>query len=179
MRKIELCLFLLAFASLAIGQPVGMNMPVQRSFKDRLYFGGNMGLQFGSQTVIGINPIIGYRVTDKFSAGVGVKYQYYRLKDPYFTYETNTYGGSIFGRYDILNGIFAYSEYEMLNLEVYDQRLMALRRRDITSWFVGGGYSQPLGSRSSVFLMILYNLTESSYTPYSNPLFRMGFGIGI
>jgi outer membrane protein assembly factor BamA len=161
------------------GQPTAMSAPAPSHLKDRLYFGGNVGLQFGNQTVIGLNPIIGYKVTERFSSGVGLKYQYYRYKEAGFSYETNTYGGSVFGRYNVYNGLFAYSEYEILNMEVYENQIQSPLRRNVDSWFVGGGYSQPLGARSSVFIMVLYNLTESYYTPYSNPLFRMGFGIGI
>jgi len=154
----------------------GRSPSASDSWKDRLYFGGNFGLQFGTQTVVDINPICGYRITPKFSAGLGVKYLYYRYKDRTYSYETNIYGGSIFGRYGITESIFAYSEYEVINLAVYDPYE---RRMDIGSMLVGGGYSQPLGGRSSIYLMVLYNLNESVYSPYDNPIFRMGIGIGI
>ncbi|MFM2206874.1 MAG: hypothetical protein RL213_849 [Bacteroidota bacterium] len=165
---------LFSFRSLSAQQFGGDGQ--KTSLKDRIYFGGNFGLQFGTQTVIDINPICGYRLTPKFSAGIGVKYLYYRYKDRYQMYETDIYGGSVFGRYEVTQSIFAYSEYELINLAVFDPYE---RRIDIGSMFVGGGYSQRLGGRSSIYLMVLFNLNESSYSPYDNPVFRMGVGIGI
>lgn len=146
------------------------------ALKDRIFFGGNFGLQFGTQTVVDINPIVGYRINNRLSAGVGAKYLYYKYKDRLYSYETNIYGGSIFGRYAVTESLFAYSEYEMINLSVFDPYE---RRVDVGSLFVGGGYSQPIGGRSSLYLMLLYNLNESTYSPYQNPIIRMGIGIGI
>ena len=40
-------------------------------FKDRLFFGGNLGLYFGSLTYVNISPTIGYRFSDRFGAGLG------------------------------------------------------------------------------------------------------------
>ena len=55
----------------------------RKPFKDRIYFGGNLGLQFGNQTYIDISPLIGYKVTEKFSAGFGVTYIYYKQHFPH------------------------------------------------------------------------------------------------
>jgi hypothetical protein len=165
---------LFSFGSLSAQQFRG---DVQKTpLKDRIYFGGNFGLQFGTQTAIDINPICGYRFTPKFSAGIGVKYLYYKYKDRYVSYETNVYGGSVFGRYELTESLFGYSEYEVINLPVFEPYE---RRVDVGSLFVGGGYSQRLGGRSSIFLMVLFNLNETSYSPYDNPIFRMGVGVGI
>lgn len=149
------------------------------SFGQRVYFGGYVGLQFGTQTLIDISPMMGYMVTPKLSMGLGLKYQYYKYDDPYYEYETNSYGGSVFARYNIWQGLFAYTEYEVLNMDAYDPGTREQERRNVGSWFVGGGYSQPLGSRASMYLMVLYNVNETIYSPYANPLFRIGFGVGI
>lgn len=178
--------FLLPITSLMFvmqlsAQDAGNPKKSNSAWTEHIYTGGNFGLQFGTQTVIDINPIVGYRFTPKLSSGIGIKYLYYRYKDTRYnySYESNTYGGSVFARYEIMDGIFAYSEYELLNLQVYDYAVRQERRVDIGSWFAGAGYSQRIGDRSSIYIMILYNLTESRYTPYDNPIFRMGFGIGI
>jgi hypothetical protein len=145
-------------------------------FTDRLFTGGNLGFQFGTVTFAEISPLIGYRFTDKISAGVGVTYQYYHYKDTYYDLETNVYGGRIFGRYLFTNYLFAHLEYEYLNLEAFDfQR----RRVDVGSLLAGGGYIQHIGPRSAIVAMILYNFTESAYTPYSNPIIRIGLNIGL
>ncbi|MBK7910954.1 MAG: hypothetical protein KA193_12825 [Bacteroidia bacterium] len=149
-------------------------------FIDRVFFGGNFGLQFGTQTIIEIAPIVGYRLTDRLAAGVGGKYIYYRYRSAPFEYSTNMYGGSVFARYNILENLFAYTEYEILNLDAPDPlNPYRLRRTNVTSVFVGGGYRQMLGNNSSLNLMLLYNLNESTNSPYQNPIIRIGFGFGI
>lgn len=149
-------------------------------FGQRLVFGGIIGMQFGTVTVVDIEPIIGYKITPKLIGGIGIKYIYYEVNDPFYgNYSTNIYGGSVFGRYFILENIFAHVEYELLNLEVpndffpYD-----LTRLNIYSFLVGGGYSQQIGNNAAIGIAILYNLTEEEAYPYENPIIRIGFGIG-
>jgi outer membrane protein assembly factor BamA len=158
-----------------------LNSAQENGFWDRVYTGGGIGLQFGSQTLINVSPILGYRLTDRFSMGVGITYMYYRYKDQYpdYSYSSNTYGGSVFSRYLILENLFAHVEYELLRLEVRDNVSRLLGKKDITSVLVGGGYRQMLGDRSSINLMVLYNLNETAYSPYQNPVIRLSFGFGI
>ena len=151
------------------------------SLGQRLYFGGNFGLQFGDQTVVDINPLVGYRLTEKLSVGVSATYIYYKFTDPYHfypSYSTNIYGGSVFTRYYFLENIFAHVEGEVLNLDAFDINYI-LKRINVFSLYVGGGYRQPLGERSSLNLLLLYNLNDDRNSPYQNPIIRVGFGFGI
>src|SRR4051812_19850474 len=50
---------------------------------DRLIFGGAGGLSFGDVTSIYIAPLVGYKLTDRFAAGVSFGYNYLRAKTPY------------------------------------------------------------------------------------------------
>lgn len=142
----------------------------------KMYTGGNFGLQFGTITFIDLSPLIGYRVTDKISVGVGITYQYYRYKSSSYDFQTNVYGGRVFARYFIRKNLFAHTEYEILNLQAYD--LYPPQRVNVGSLLVGGGYIQRFGNSSGFTAMILYNLTPSTYTPYQNPIIRMGMIIG-
>ena len=40
----------------------------------RLFFGGNFGVRFGDFSMVNISPQVGYRFTDRFSAGGGVNF---------------------------------------------------------------------------------------------------------
>ncbi len=144
---------------------------------DKIYFGGNFGFQFGTSTFLDISPLAGYRITEKFSAGIGVTYQYYHYKDRYYDLETNVYGGRVFGRYLFTNYLFGHAEYEYLNLEAFD--FFPRRRVDVVSILGGGGYIQRFGRNSAIVAMILYNFTESVYTPYANPVIRIGVNLGL
>ncbi len=141
---------------------------------DRIFTGGNLGLQFGAITVFDLSPLVGYRITDQIHAGIGATYQYYRY-DAY-NFETNVYGGRLFGRYFITEYLFAHAEYEYLNLEAFDFKR---RRVDVSSLLGGVGYFQKFAQNSGITVMLLYNFTEDVYTPYTNPIFRIGFNIGL
>lgn len=149
--------------------------PKKLNFWDNVFTGGNIGAQFGTVTFFEVSPLVGYKITPKFSAGIGATYQYYHYKDQYYDFETDVYGGRVFGRYLFREFLFAHVEYEYLNLEAFDfQR----RRVDVGSLMAGGGYIQRIGERSAIVAMLLYNFTESAYTPYTNPIIRVGFNIG-
>lgn len=184
MKKIYIpTIFLFFFSFFAKGQmPITERKENQSSkkFTDNLFFGGNFGLQFGSQTYIELAPIIGYKITERFSAGLGLKYIYYKIKDNYSTlnYSTNIYGGGPFARFTLYEGLFLHGEYEILNLEVPDL-YYNLKRENITSVFLGGGYRQMIGDRSSIDFLFLYNINENRNSPYVNPVIRIGFGFGI
>ncbi len=148
-------------------------------FKDRIYFGGNLGLQFGTQTYIDISPLAGYKFTETVSAGAGITYIYYKYKDSYYTYSTSIYGGRIFGRYLFTNNLFAHAEVELLNMELYDLNINDYYRKNIISPFVGGGYIQRFSNNAGLYLLLLFNLNDSAESPYTNPIIRIGFNLGI
>ena len=147
-------------------------------FWDKVFVGGNVGLQFGTVTFLEVSPLIGYHITDKISAGFGVTYQYYQYQDKITNFQTNVYGARVFGRYMITDNFFAYGEYEYLNLEAFDFYPIRMRV-DVESLLGGGGYMQRIGSNSAMVVMLLYNFTETIYTPYQNPIIRIGFNIGL
>lgn len=153
-----------------------------KKFKDRLRFGGNLGLQFGTYTYIDVSPMVGVVIYKGLQAGVGVTYQYLRVADSGARFESHTYGGRVYGRYIIWKGIMAHAEFEMLNLDCYDRGLYAtsgqvrLQREWVPGALVGGGYYQSIGQRFGTSILLLFNLLQSDCTPYANPVFRMGFG---
>lgn len=150
------------------------------NFWDKIYIGGNFGLQFGTTTVVNLSPQVGYRVTDKFVPGIGITYIYYNYRNPYTNsrYETSIYGGSVFGKYFFTDNLFAHAEYEELNLEGYDIYLNKYSRIWVPSLFVGGGYNQPLGQRGFIQLLLLFEVLQDRNSPYyrNNPVVRIGFG---
>lgn len=155
------------------------SQPAKVPFKDRIFISPDLGLQFGTVTLIMLAPKVGYRITEKFAAGLGASYVYVKDKSyPGYTFESNTYGGSIFAQYQLFESIRAYSEYEVLNLEIYDPYLNNTRRENIPSLLVGGGYSQQIGGNSGFFIMALYNLLDGPNSIYSNPVIRIGFNVG-
>ena len=151
--------------------------PEKETFWDKTFVGGSCGFMFGNKTIVNLSPIVGYKITDKVHAGVGITYEYYRYSDPNYYLETNIYGGSVFSRYYFRPTVFGHAELEYLNLEAFDYDD---RRVDVESMLVGAGFIQHFGRNSGIVAMALYNLTESAYTPYGSPIIiRLGVNIGL
>jgi len=141
---------------------------------DKVYTGGGLGLQFGTITLINIAPDIGYRITERYSAGVGFRYMYFSDKRYNPPYEVNIYGGSVFNRFIVTNFFFLHGEYEILNGPWKSQ--FPKNRFNIYNVWVGGGLSQGSGN-ASINIMALWNLNDEGYLP--NPQIRMGVSIGL
>lgn len=151
---------------------------------NRMVFGGNLGLTFGSVTNIYVAPSIGYRITDNFAAGISLGYNYFRQKDAFLTYNKNTgeqksmpftqsiYTGSVWARYIIIPNIIVQTEFEVNNISFYDfdaptvfdnegwaqhQKI----RVSIPSLLLGGGYRQPIGEHASMYIMAMYDVLQN------------------
>ncbi len=66
--------------------------------KSKLFVGGNLGLAFGTYTIVNVSPLVGYRFTNVLAAGVGVNYSYYGYDDGFYTSKQSYVGMSLFGR---------------------------------------------------------------------------------
>ncbi len=118
----------------------------------------------------------------------------------YRNFDLNIYGGRIFFRYylsslfdNFLGNIFIHTEYEYLTYTrpykydpsgmiidpYYNTYIEQKERVEVNSLFIGGGYMQPIAGKAYMDLMILFNLNDSYNSPYANPLFRIGFGVGL
>ncbi|MBK6540563.1 MAG: hypothetical protein IPG10_04625 [Flavobacteriales bacterium] len=153
-----------------------------RPWKDRIWFGGGLGLSFGSVTNIAIEPMVGYKITKngKLSAGVGISYQYFRDNRGTYGYETSIYGGRLFTRYRIIEQLFAHVEYNQLSFELPDYYQARLYRRWVPFLLVGGGYSARLGGNTYLTAMVLFDVIQDAYSPYSSgePWISAGVGFG-
>lgn len=156
--------------------------------RDRMFFGGNLSLQFGSATFIEISPSIGYKLTKRLSLAGGPIYMYYKDKRYEPDFSTHIYGSHLYTRFLIYDasdeslpinfggGLFAQVEYEWLSMENKIRYGYGTTGRfDLHSIYVGGGLQYPIGYRSSIFILFLYNLNQSPYSLYSNPIIRFGF----
>jgi hypothetical protein len=150
--------------------------PVQKEkipLKDRIQPGGNFSLSLGTFTYIDLSPLVGYRVTPRYTAGVGATYIYQRVRTIYGVAQGSVYGGRVFNRFMITPNIFAHAELESMNV----QPVFENNRKWIASPLVGGGFFQPFGQRGGIMMTVLYNLNHrENVTPYPSPLIiRAGF----
>lgn len=178
-KFVTLIVFQSAFV---LGQESTPPPPARTPFRERIFTGGNIGLQFGNVTYIDVSPRVGYKLTEKAAAGIGATYIYIndkRYKSIGYEYSTDIYGGRVFAQYQLLENILAYSEFEVLNAEVFDDITYKFSRQNIPSFLAGGGYTSPIGAHSSFVILALWNLLESRYSIYQNPIIRVGFNIGL
>jgi len=126
---------------------------------------------------ISVSPLVGYKFTEQFSAGLITSYQYVKFGNATFS----NYGGGPFTRYNVTEKFFAYAEYEYLNFAISPQG-GGQERRGYTSLFTGIGYTEPIGDIMSFNISALYNVLygDGVGSPYSSPLlFRVGFVAGL
>lgn len=170
----------------------------ERGFdRNKLIFGG--GLTFGASngmTVAGVSPVIGYRITDNFSAGIGLSYTFYQEKIPYpnrtggtsiYKFRTSLYSGSIWARYLVWQNVFIHAEPQIASWEPVTRQpyidptgqLRVEKERVLgPAVYLGGGLRQPLSERVSFVGMALYDVLGHKYNPYSRFDIRFGVNVG-
>ena len=166
--------------------------------RDKLIIGAgipNLGFYNGVFS-IGLAPIVGYRITDELSAGVGVGFQYVSFKDYSIIYvngqeeryplRSTFYYPSVWARYLVFQNVFVHveGEYDMQTISEYGPDQNGYPMKYKTSYnspalLVGAGLRQPISERSSLVIMGLYDVIQDKYSPYRNTLdLRFGFNVG-
>ena len=165
MKRISIIFFVLLSAQLVVAQR-DISQNEEPKFKDRIFFGGGLGFGASSnQTAISLSPIMGYMITNNWSTGVGVTYQYIKLKQ--IDVSTDMWGGNLFTRYNFKQ-FFAQAEYDYIN---YEASLFndESTRDYATRMLIGGGISQPIGARAAINFLAMYDLTYDNTGIYDSP----------
>ncbi len=144
------------------------------------FFGGGLGGGYSTySSYIQVTPIIGYRITPRVQVGTRLTYMHQWYKDyNNVKYNYDIYGGSLFFRYVFWKMLYAQTEYEILSVPDYSSP-DARANRSVSSLFAGLGFMQPVGGKAFFTVSVLYNFLEDQYSPYGNPLVRVGFGVGL
>jgi hypothetical protein len=196
MKKLHLLFFAIVFSSAMAAQdlppappkpqPEQKQQQKKESVWDRMSLGGYLGMQFGTVTNIDISPLLIYRVIPSLYTGLGMTYLYYKDKRYEPDYTSNGIGGSALVRYHVWKDLFAQVEYDPLYYTYYGEydafgNYVGLHKEAV--WvhdlLLGAGYRQWMGERSFATISIFYNVNETYYSPYRNPIIRIGFGVGL
>lgn len=155
----------------------------QNKLSDKIYFGGGGGISAGTDfTNISISPQVGYKVTNQYIVGIGVTYQYVKIKS--IDKSLTNYGWSVFNRYNVTQQFFAYGEFERLTFQYFTDAPIYedTDRLGYNSLLLGGGFSNQLGGSAAFSTMVLYNVlySEGEPGPYRSPwVIRAGIGVGL
>jgi hypothetical protein len=160
----------ISVSSFAQQQNRGSNSAAHLPLKDRLFFGGGGGFSTGihpyygfKYTYISVSPMVGYRITLPFSAGVQLTYQTYRF--PTQNTSLDQYGAAPFAQYRF-GKLFGYAEYQMLSVPTYDKTSRKIYKR----LPIGLGFTQPIGSRAAINAVALYDVLYNKATsPFASP----------
>jgi hypothetical protein len=157
------------------------------SFADKLYYGGNFGLAFSTNnSYFLLQPIVGYKLTEKFSLGVDPLFVYSSItatnsfNPSTKKFSTTVIGPGLFAKYNLIENIFGFGEYQGISFSapVYDVSKADFINKDFwnNNLYLGGGYSSN-GSGSGTYVMLLYNvLFDVNNTFYGRPYdIRIGF----
>ncbi len=160
--------------------------------KDKLFTGGNVGLSFGNITYFNLSPLIGYRFSNLFAAGLQINGQYESVRYKDFSNTVTRkerygmVGLGVFGRVYPIPQIFLHVQPElnfiMGKVKDYttDPPNEQKYHEQVPSFLVGGGYSQSIGGNSAFVIMILYDILQDDNSPYGNqPIFRVGVNLGL
>jgi hypothetical protein len=180
MKKIILFTLLLfiPFLWLSAQDTIQQQKP-KTPLKDKIYFGGSVGVSFGNYSRIAVYPMMGYKITPKLSAGIELGYEYISDKRYTSTYNTSNYGFSLFSRYRFIPQLYLHAEYSMVNYELYyiDQ---TSNREWVPFLFIGAGFSQQLASGVYAYAQVKFDVLQDKNSPYKNwaPFYTFGVSVG-
>lgn len=178
LHKIHLGLFILLFLCVFNSASAQYQYEQNSTFEaSRVYVGGSFGLQFGSEDFIDISPQIAYSITPYFTIGVGLSYQKYSSKS--LDYTDNVYGAKVFSRLYIMDLFYLHTEYEYSALEAIKSNGNIIQNFNSTNFLLGIGYREWIGPNLFTSATILWNLNNRYETGSNDPIFRVGFGVGI
>ena len=160
-------------------QPKGDQQKSQ-SKNDKVYYGGYANFSFGKYTIIGVEPLIAYKIIPKLSIGGKLSYEYYKDKNYSPTKEGSNYGIGAFSRLRIARRWYAHVEFSEMNYKLYNESLEKNKRQWISYLYVGGGFSQPITKNTSLNAEVLWDVLQSDKSPYKTvePIFNVGIAVG-
>ena len=135
---------------------------VQKKFDpSKLRIGGNFGLQFGNYTSINLAPTLSYFfIPNRLQFGVGpiLLFQSIRLNNG-SRLKTTAYGGQLFLRGYVWNGLFLQARYDMVNKESYYKYP---ERINVSHLLIGGGYSTSISNVGRFYVSALIDVINDN-----------------
>ncbi len=147
----------------------------EESGQSKVFYGGTLGVSFGSYFRLSVQPMVGYNITPKLSGGVKAIYEYISDTRTSQSYTWHNFGGSVFGRYRVIPQIYGHAEFAYMS---YDS---PIDRYSVPFLLLGGGYVQRLGSNAGLYIEVLFDVLQDDKSPYEagSPFISVGAAVGI
>lgn len=176
--------------------------------KENLFTGGSITLSFfNGQTVLGANPVFGYRLSDWADAGLAFNFVYNGIRD-YYEFDDKlrqtVFGPGVFARLYPVKFLFVQGQLEHNFItQKYTPRAGSVnfigdkRKTDVSSLLLGAGFAQGRepGSNTFYYISLLFDVLKNFNSPYVNvnynpdnpsqqrvtmaPIIRAGVNIGL
>lgn len=150
----------------------------------RLIYGGGLFGGGGSNAIsIGASPILGYRLTDFWSAGISLGYKYFFYRDYFSVYDydwqrykeynlnNHIFVPGVWTRLRVFQNIFTHFEFENVisTYKAYDidynnnlQHYSFRKTESVPCLLVGAGLRQPINENSSFVMYALYDVLQNT-----------------
>ena len=136
----------------------------ESGFANKLWYGGSIPFQIGGDgagnnaLLIGLSPMVGYKINDFFSVGPRASIKYYEVYLVGDNLKMLQLGIGAFGRAKIASSFFAQVEYETLQFSELSD--FGLPETADDNFYLGAGYNSSMGNAFGYEIMILYNFME-------------------
>ena len=145
---------------------------------ERWTLGGAIGFGFGSVNWVSVSPEVGYFAAERLWTGASGHFQFTNdtTYDPDFN--STNYGFGLFARYFLFDRAYAAAQWSWSSVRFrsFDG---GTTRENRSSFYLGGGYAQPLGGNSALLVEVLYDLTGNAVGLYGSPVvFQVGVVVG-
>lgn len=176
--------------------------------KENLFTGGSITLSFfNGQTVLGANPVFGYKLADWVDAGLALNFLYNGARD-YYEFNDKirqtVFGPGVFARLYPVRFLFVQAQFEhnFTTIKYIPSPgsvsyIKDKRKADASSLLLGAGFAQGRdpSSNSFYYISLLFDVLKNINSPYVNvnydpanpsqqritmaPIIRAGVNIGL
>ena len=206
MKKVAVTVCLLFLIS---GVLMAQDEGEEKGFKkENLFTGGSITVSFfNRQTLLGANPILGYKLAEWVDAGIALNFLYNGIRD-YNEYNDKirqtVLGPGVFARLYPVNFLFVQGKFEhnfsTLKYIASPTSVTYINAKNTigaNSFLLGGGFAQgrERGSNTFYYISILFDVLKNINSPYVNvttnpnnssdqritmtPIIRAGLNIGL
>jgi hypothetical protein len=160
-------------------------------FSRRFYYGGYLGVELGLVNQFEISPVAGFRISPRWSAGTGAKYQYYHDRQLDQVFRAHLFAPLAFSDFvairdldeffpfRFIEGAFTiHVQMDMFSLPTahfdLDNDHAGQSRFFRPTWLAGAGLRRQTGPYSYFNILIMMDISDHLRSVYKNPVVRFG-----